>query len=131
MKLVNIYEDGSGLLHLVEKRERNTFNARTGPSVGIRRAASEKISYLEACSGLSICGTTGDVRGLILLRMCVQMKSFGSVDYDILSLLTPVRRRLLLRQMYPRPYKAGLTTLLQVPTLQKLLLLQERYFSRP
>lgn len=36
MKLVNIYEDGSGLLHFVEKRERNTINASTGPSVGIR-----------------------------------------------------------------------------------------------
>ena len=40
------------------------------------------------------------------------------------SLLTPVCGPPPLRQMYPGPYNAGGTALLQVPTLQKSLLLQ-------
>lgn len=42
----------------------------------------------------------------------------------ILSFFTPVCRLLPLRQLYQGSYNAGGTALLQVPTLQKLLLLQ-------
>lgn len=61
--------------------------------------------------------------GLSLARVFVWMKSFGSADYDVLSLLTPVRRLLPLRQIYLIPYNTSGTTLFQAPTLQKLLLL--------